>query len=134
MQRYRERAPDAEIELAGAAIVIRGRLEDHEQARGSRTAANTPSVGGTKILTLTVENTSIRSILNALVADLMKSGITLKVDEAAIAAAGISLDRRVSFAVTKAPLDEFLTAALAPAGLAHRREGDVIHIVPAKAK
>ena len=134
MQRYRERAPGAAIELAGANIVIRGSLEDHEQARGGRTATNTPTVGGTQVFTLTVDDKAIRPILNTLVAELKKTGVTLKVDETAIAAAGISLDRRVSFAVVKAPLDEFLTAALAPAGLTHRREGNVIHIVPAKPK
>jgi hypothetical protein len=51
-------------------------------------------------------------------------------DEAAIEAAGLSLDARVSFAVENVDQDELLHALLRPAGLTFRREGEVIKIVP----
>jgi hypothetical protein len=54
----------------------------------------------------------------------------IEIDEAAIAAAGRSLEERVSFAVENVDQDELLDAVLRPAGLTYRREGDVIKIVP----
>ena len=54
----------------------------------------------------------------------------LEIDEAAIRAAGKSLDKRVSFAVDNVEQDALLDALLQPAGLTFRREGERIKIVP----
>jgi hypothetical protein len=55
----------------------------------------------------------------------------LEFDEAAITAAGISLDSRVTFKVKDASQEELLDALLGPAGLAFRREQERIVVVPA---
>jgi hypothetical protein len=54
----------------------------------------------------------------------------LKIDEAAITAAGRSLDARVSMAVENVDQDELLEALLEPAGLVYEREGNQIRIGP----
>jgi hypothetical protein len=59
--------------------------------------------------------------------------LRIEFDEPAIRAAGLSLDKRVSFAVENVGQDKLLRALLEPAGLAFEREGDVITVVPANA-
>jgi len=54
----------------------------------------------------------------------------IEFDEAAIRAAGLSLDARVSFAVENVERDELLDAVLRPAGLTFRRDGERITVVP----
>jgi hypothetical protein len=54
----------------------------------------------------------------------------IEFDEAAIRAAGRSLDARVSFAVENVEQDELLDAVLRPAGLTYRRDGERITVVP----
>jgi hypothetical protein len=56
----------------------------------------------------------------------------IEFDDAAIQAAGRSLEARVSFAVENVEQDELLDAVLGPAGLTFRREGEVIEVVPRK--
>jgi hypothetical protein len=58
----------------------------------------------------------------------------MEFDSAAIKAAGLSLDKRVSFAVEDVEQEELLEAVLGPAGLTFRREGARIIIVPALPK
>jgi len=52
----------------------------------------------------------------------------LAVDDAALRAAGRSLDQRVSFAVENADIDQLLEALLKPAGLLAERDGDRVRI------
>lgn len=56
----------------------------------------------------------------------------IEVDEAAIQAAGLSLDTRVSFSVEDVERDALLDALLRPAGLSFQIEGERIIVVPAK--
>jgi len=60
-----------------------------------------------------------------------KLGLELRIDQQAIQAAGLSLDRSVAFQVEQATLDELLDAVLSPAGLTFRREGKVVEVLPA---
>ena len=53
-------------------------------------------------------------------------------DEQAIRAAGIDLQKLVSFKVVRATVDDLFKAALAPTGLKHRLQDGVIEIFPAK--
>ena len=70
--------------------------------------------------------------MRAVLDKLRELSIKLAVDEAALDKAKLSLDRRVSFTVERATLEELLAAALKPAGLTFRKNGDVYHIVPAE--
>ena len=59
-------------------------------------------------------------------------GLELKIDQQAIAAAGISLDQRVSVHVENATVDELLRQLLKSTGLTFHRRDRVVEIVPAE--
>lgn len=59
-------------------------------------------------------------------------GFELRIDREAIAAAGISLDQRVSIKVENATIDEFLGKLLGDTRLTYHRKGQVVKIMPAK--
>jgi hypothetical protein len=78
---------------------------------------------------LTVKNSPAGKVIKQLVPQL---GLELKLDQQAIDAAGISLDKLIGFEVNDVPLDELLDAMLKPAGLGYRRDGKVLEVFPAK--
>ncbi|MGD9632773.1 MAG: hypothetical protein AB7G28_10595 [Pirellulales bacterium] len=82
---------------------------------------------GKQVFSLRVENQPVGRVLEQLAGRLHWK---LTVDEAAIRAAGLSLDRLVSFHVENADEDQLLAALLAPAGLAATRDADRIQIAP----
>ena len=128
-ERWRKQAPEAEIEVAGDKVVVRGRVEDHEILTSSKPRSTKPAAGGAEVYTLTVRDQPLGPVLEELK---LRLGLELHIDEAALKAAGTSLDRRVSFSAEKATLDELLTAALQPAGLTFRRRDKSVDIFPAK--
>ena len=130
-ERWRKQAPEAEIEVAGAQLVVRGRIEDHENLTSTKARPAKPAAGGAEVYTLTVHEQPLGPVLEELK---QRLGLKLHIDESALKAAGISLDRRVSFSVEKAALDELLTAALKPAGLTFRRRDKSVDIFPARAR
>ena len=97
----------------------------HELATAKR--RKHPTTGGKQVFTLRVENQPVGKVLEQLGRRL---GWKLAVDEAAIRAAGRSLDAQVSFAVENADEDQLLDALLAPAGLKAERDGDSVRIMP----
>ena len=126
--KWRALAPDAQIEVARGKVVVRGRLEDHElftQNQKSKPAPMTPGVG---LYTLRVREQPLSAVLDTLRAQAAQE---ILVDEAALQQANLSLDVRVSFSVERATIDELLTAALKPARLTFRREGNAYKVVPA---
>ena len=56
----------------------------------------------------------------------------LRIDEQAIAAAGISLDQRVSVHIENATVDELLRQLLKSTRLTFHRRGRIVEIVPAE--
>ena len=82
---------------------------------------------GKQVFTLRVENQPLGKVLEQFGTRL---GWKIDVDEAAIRAAGLSLDRLVSFNVENADQPELLEALLAPAGLAATPSGDRLRIAP----
>lgn len=128
---FREKSPRAQVQVQGNQVVIRGRLEDHEAASGktpSPAPASTPSPGGVDQYSLKINELPLRAVLEYLARNLK---LEMQVDEAALQAAGLSLDRRVSFQVENVSLDQLLEAAVKPAGLAAKRQGQKVQIVPA---
>jgi hypothetical protein len=124
--RWRRLAPDAEIDVSAGKLVVRGRLEDHELLRPAKPGPEPVTKPGVQVYTLTVREQPVAAVLDTLRA----SSIELKVDEEALQRAQRTLDRRVSFRVERATLEELLHAALKPAGLTFVREGSVYKIVP----
>jgi hypothetical protein len=117
--------------------VLRGTLEQHEQLRaliaGSDATMNRQPGGRRrrhasstkKVYDLTVVEKPIGLLLGQLAEGL---GLELEIDRAGIEAAGLSLERRVSFQVNKASLDELLTEALRPAGLTYKRTAQRVRV------
>lgn len=133
--RLRQQFPTLQIEVAGDSAAVKARLEDHERLAGWLAGPTTrpptrASAGGTKsVFTLKVQEQPIQAVIDTLK---QKLDWQLEVDTEAVRAAGLSLDRRVSFEVKDADQNELLKALLRPAGLDYRREGERLIIVPAK--
>jgi type II secretory pathway component GspD/PulD (secretin) len=90
-----------------------------------QTSPNTPA--SKQVFTLRVENQPVGKVLDQL-AD--RLGWKLDIDQAAIQAAGLSLDRLVSFEVENADEDQLLEAVLKPAGLSAARSDQRIRVAP----
>lgn len=125
-ERYARLAPEAEVQRSGGKVVVRGRIEDHERltARPKPPPSGKP---GKEVYTMRVHNQPLSAVLDKLREQL---GLELRIDQAALRQAGVSLDERVSFGTEEATLDELLTAVLKPAGLTYRGEGKAFEIVP----
>lgn len=126
--RWVRQAPEAEIEVVGDKVMLRGRAEDHERLTAAKPRGKAPAAGGAEVYTLTVRNQPLGPVLDELK---QRLGLELHVDEAALERAEISLDRLVSFSVEQATLDELFAAALKPAGLTFRRREKSFDIFPA---
>ena len=119
--------------LEATTLIVDARIEQHEQLaellRGSSAAApaGRSAQQTKKVYTLRVEEQPVGAVLKELAARL---GWSIEIDGEAIRAAGLSIDRRVSFTVEDSDEDELLTAVLRPAGLDYRREDKRLHIVP----
>lgn len=95
-----------------------------------RTARNTVPPAGTpskQVYTLRIENQPVGRMLEQLA---QRLNWKLDIDEAAIRAAGLSLDALVSFEVKNADERELLRALLSPVGLAATAVGDRIRVAP----
>lgn len=125
-ERYERLAPDAEVEVTGGKVIVRGRIEDHERltAKPKPPPSGKP---GKDVYTMRVHNQPLSAVLDKLRGQL---GLKLTVDEAALEKAGVGLDERISFGIEEATLDELLTAILKPVGLTFRGEGKTFEIVP----
>jgi hypothetical protein len=119
--------PQATIDERGSQVELAGTPDEHERLKQllqRQTSGRAPGrAGGKAVYTLKVNQQPIQAILKTLERQVgVKFQIGADVAE--------RLDTRVSFDVHEVPLSELLDAALAPAGLDHRREGDTIVIAP----
>ncbi len=126
--RFKSLAPEAEIEVHGNQLIVRATLDDHQRLSAPKSAAapvtNTP---GVQVYTLTLSDVPLDKLLTALEGRLM---IRFQLDRAAIDKAQIKLDQNVSLKVQQVSLDELLRAALEPAGLTFRRQGETVEVLP----
>ena len=109
--------PAAEITVRGGQVSVSGLVEDHERLT-QRRSADKPSEPpadqnnlSQKRFTLKISQQPVGPLLKLLA---KKIGLELAMDEQAIAAAGISLDQRVSFSVKDATVDELLARPPSP--------------------
>jgi len=138
LQNFVSLAPKAKYVLAGDRIVVRGLLEDHERLSGQEpgplAAQTAPPVQKldperTRIGTLTIREAPVGLLLKRL-AD--QFGLELKIDEAGVRAAGVSLEGRVSCVVENASVDDLFRRIGQEAGLSVRRNGRVLEVGPAQ--
>jgi len=128
--------PQATLEIANNRLIVRGRLEDHEivadflqgklVGRAGRAQNHAPP--SEKVFTLVVEPQPVGPLVRQIARQL---GLELTFNEAALDAAGLSLETVVSFDVQSVPLDQLLQAALEPAGMTFLRKGKAIEVRPA---
>jgi hypothetical protein len=120
---------DAEIEVAGSQLIVRGRQEDQDvvsEVLAGHTAHRISVAEGRKVYTLRVE-LPVGQLVNALGKQM---GMEIQLDRPAIAAAGISLEKTVQVDVKDASSDELLQAVLKPAGLKYVQHDNTIEITP----
>ena len=120
---------DADVSVDGGKLFVRGREEDQLAVRellSGKTVHRASVTEGQDVYTLQpgVE-VPVRKLLNALGPRL---GLEIHVDESAIKAAGLSLDKGVKVDVKRVSADELLKAVLEPAGLTFTRDGKVVEV------
>jgi hypothetical protein len=135
VQRLQRRLPDAGVNIADGKLVLEGRWEQHQQLRQLLAETTTPRPSRRtartdvrQVFTLRVRDQPLRDLMEQLA---QRLDFAVVWHESAISQAGISLDERVSFELNDADLDAVLRAALAPVGLAFRRDGRTVEILPA---
>jgi len=126
------------IELVPLSREMQRRPSSDRGVAGSRSApkpavtakAEPPaSLDQTRIDKIVVQEKPLGPVLKQL-AD--RLGLELKIDQQAIAAAGISLDQRVSVHIENATVDELIGQLLKSTRLTFHRRGRVVEIVPAE--
>ncbi len=129
----RQQFPGSLVEVDGESVRVDGLLEDHErlvamlQPRRATQRSESRQRRERRAFTLRVDDKPAGAILGQLARQL---GLTIDVDNAAVRAAGLSLDRRVSLSVAGADLDELLEAVLKPADLDFERDGQRVKVFP----
>jgi hypothetical protein len=126
---WARKIPGATLEVHERKIVVRGRLEDHEQLQQPSTVSKkaSPAKGGKQVHTLKVDNIPLGRLLKSL-ADTL--GLELKLDEEAVIAAGISLDQLVSIDAKEVTTLELFERLAGPAGLNVKIDGTSIVVTP----
>jgi hypothetical protein len=122
-----------DIRIRGDEVVAVGTVEDHQRVahllRPEREPKHVTLVPAKtrKLYTLRIEQQPLRRVLEQLG---QRLGWTVDIDDAAIHAAGKSLDERVTFSVEDVDEDGLLRALLRPVGLQHERNGNRIRVYP----
>jgi hypothetical protein len=125
--------PEARADLKGDTLSVDGRIEDHEllaellRGQLGRKSAGRVQRKTKQVYTLRVQEQPVGAVLQQMAAKLDWS---VEIDHESIRAAGLSLEKRVSFSVENSDADELLNAVLQPAGLDYRRDGERLRIVP----
>ena len=122
ISKLKELLPTTYFELVDKKLFVRGTAEDQEFVAdflSGRTVKKVVVLPGTKVYQL-----SIVMPVGKLIEKLgPKLDLDVKIDEAAIDAANLSLKTEVKVDVKDATADQLLTAVLAPAGLTFDRQG-----------
>lgn len=97
-----------------------------QAAPAVRPATSTPQTPGKKVYTLKAKDLTLAQLIAALKA----KGLKIRVDDTALAAAKLSLDRPTTVDVQNVSLVELLEQAAEPLGLTAREVGDAVEIAP----
>jgi hypothetical protein len=131
LKKLGETLPGAHCEMVDKKLLVRGSAEDQEfvAAYLSGQTARKVTVGrGKKVYQL-----SIVMPVGKLIEKLgPRLDLDVRIDEAAVDAAGLSLKTEVKVDVKDASAEELLTAVLTPAGLTFDRQGRTVTVHPKK--
>jgi hypothetical protein len=128
-----QHVPAARARVEGEMMSVDARIEDHEKlakllrGRSTQTPASRAKRQSKQVYTLRVQEQSVGAVLEELAERL---GWQIEIDSESIRAAGLSLEKRVSFSVENSDEDELLDAVLRPAELDYLRENGRLRIVP----
>jgi hypothetical protein len=130
--KLRKLVPGVQIEMDGGQLVVRGRLEEHREIAsllsGKQVRTKTVTRGDQRY-TLKVAGLPLENVF-AQLGKMLK--LEIQYDREAIDKAGISLKQLISFEVTKATLEELLSAALQDTGLKYELTGTTVTMRPVK--
>ncbi len=115
---WHARWPELSLTARDKEVVLRGRVEEHEQVAKAITGGSNrvglkdapPTPLQQRRFTLDEKNVAVRAVLD----ELEKTGAEIVLDQDSLDAAGVDLDRAVSIQMQKATVDEFLKAVLDP--------------------
>jgi hypothetical protein len=130
--------PAATIQVAGNRIIVRARVEEHEQLAAAQRPATqkaTPAYSSRagrarpedKRFTVRLAKGKLDFLLQQYT---RLTDVELKLDRESFQRAGVSLDQEVAFSVKEATLDELFQAIAASAGCRCHRTGRVIVVEP----
>jgi hypothetical protein len=123
--------PEEDLKVSGGKLFVRGRVEDHELVAAAKSGRKTTTSRRGSGKTLVSEFTATDQPISAVVELVAKKlDFVVAYDEAAIKAAGISIEQRVTLNVKQVTLEDLLDEILNPAGLTHRRSGRRLVIRP----
>jgi hypothetical protein len=142
LTRWQAEIPELEARVAGGKVLVTGTEEHHELVdrlrKGGRTTDKPgPNVAGpvpgldSQRYSVKVENKPIREVLKNLETS-VQGGIAFEYDDNELKAAGIDLDRLVSFETKKDKFPDLLKKALGPVGIAFEIENRTVRLKPAK--
>ena len=127
IERWKEEVPGLAARVEKGQIVVTGTVEIHELIdrirRGERAAHQISPEGGPRLERLANKRYSLKiqqSPASALLKKLEEPAhgkLTFKYDAAELKSAGIDLDKRVTFDVTKVPIEELLKHTFDPLGV-----------------
>jgi hypothetical protein len=115
------------IEIVPLAPAVETLADSKAQKSPAAKANVARPVQGKQKYSLRVEEKPVGSVLRQLAT---KLNWALQIDEEAIRAAGLSLDKRVSFSVEQADQEKLLDALLTPAGLEYKIDGNQLRVMP----
>jgi hypothetical protein len=127
LQRWKEAIPDLDGRVEKGQVIIRGPIEIHELVdrirRGERISPQAPRDEGPQLKALEKQRYSLKIQQTPASALLKKLGepahgkLTFQYDAAELKAAGIDLDKRVTFDVEKVPIRTLLEQTFDPLGV-----------------
>lgn len=126
--------PKAKVEVAGNQVSVTATAEEHQKLEDARQRARNPMASSGKPrekFSLTTTNATLISVLNKLK---QQKKLVFKIDQAALADRGLSLQTNISLNVKDVELDELLKLALSQAGMAFKRTDLDVEIFPAPEK
>ena len=121
---------DAQVNVAGGKVVVRGRQEDQEVVSdliAGHTARRTSVSEGRKVYSMPRVDAPVSKLLATIGRQL---NLEIQIDRPALAAAGISLEKSVQVDVKDVTADQLLKAVLDPAGLTYERHREVVEVKP----
>jgi hypothetical protein len=129
IQRLKTLLKQSQLEAGERKLIVRGPAEEHEMVEAllsGKTVRQTTATAGKKVYQL-----NVAVPVGRLIKELgSKLEIDVVIDEKAVTAAGLSLDKEVKVSVQDVTEDQLLKAVLEPAGLTFRREGKKLVVRP----